>query len=54
MEFDRWPESLTLVARIGVSKRLRRRVWLAMLLINLGAWVLGCDVEIEPIERLEE
>lgn len=41
-------QRLTLnVCLVGV-KTFRARVWLGTGFIKLGAWVIGCDIKLEP------
>jgi len=42
---DRMPRGTTIVVRFSFSPSLRRRIWLAVLLFRLGAWVMGCPLE---------
>lgn len=40
-------EGLTLQAKITLTREMRLRLLLAMWLIRLAGWILGCRIEVE-------
>ncbi len=40
-------ESFTLILKLKGLKVLRFRLWLGTRIIKLGAWIIGCKIELE-------
>ena len=50
MELRKLNQDYTMTANLVLTREFRLRMWLAVRLIWLAAWVLDCDVEVNALE----
>ena len=54
LKVDSLNKDFTLEVTVRITRQMRLRMWVAVRLISLAAWVLGCDIEIECEDTKEE
>ncbi len=47
MDLRKYDKDIVLNVKINITKELRIRTFIAMRLIRLAAWVLGCGIKID-------
>ena len=47
LKVDSLNKDFTLEVTVRITCQMRLRMWVAVRLISLAAWVLGCDVDVE-------
>ena len=47
LKVDSLNKDFTLEVTVRITRQMRLRMWTAVRLISLAAWVLGCDIDVE-------